>query len=163
MRKLTLLLGFTVVCQLCFSQMSADDLIKEYKNKKGVEYVNVGGFLMKLGKMFMDDESKKEMKGMDIKKVTVLSLEECSPALRAEFAEKAKKMDTQKYELLMTAKEEDEMIYIYGISKKDYLKEVMILTIDSDECALIRMKGKFSLDQIKSNEYKVKITDGRFD
>lgn len=148
MKKILFFVLLACMCQISFAQ-DFDDLFKEYKHRDGVEYVKVGGFVMGAAKMFLPKEEKRELEGMNVKSVTILSLEDgCTPQMREQFAADVNNLKVKGYEDLLTAKEDKEVVHLWGKGKEDVIKDLVIFTQESDECALIRLTGKFSLKTI---------------
>ena len=87
MKKTIVTLAMFIACQGIFAQ-SIDDLFNYFKNKEGVEYVNIPPLMLKLGRLFMDKDGTdyRFMKG--INSVQVLDMEGCSSATQKNFSKK---------------------------------------------------------------------------
>ena len=105
MKKYVVALMLLAACQTSFAQ-SPESLYNNFKDEKGVESVHVSPLLMKLGRLFMDEEDKNNpvMKGID--SVTVLNLEESPLEVKERFAKEVKKLDLNGYETWIQAKED---------------------------------------------------------
>ena len=68
--------------------------------------------------------------------------------MREQFAADVKNLKVKGYENILTAKEDNEVVYLWGKGKDDLIKDLVIFTQEADECALIRLTGKFSLKTI---------------
>lgn len=137
-------------CQLGYAQ-TINDLFDEFEDEEGVDYVNISSTMMRLAKLFMSEEEKEEMEGADVKSIKVLSLEGCSSEVKARFREKAKNLNDKKFELLLKAKNDGTWANIYGIVKDEWVKALAVIAFDENDCALIYLKGTFSLQKIMEN------------
>lgn len=161
MKKYVVALMLLAVCQTSFAQ-SPESLYNYFKDEKGVESVHVPPLLMKLGRLFMDEEDKNNpvMKGID--SVTVLDLEESPKEVQERFAKEVKKLDLNGYETWIQAKEDGQNVKIIAKVKDDVVRELLVLSTGNDNCALVIMKGKIKREDIQAiiDDDKVMI-DGR--
>ena len=143
---------FTIVCAFIgmtsLSAQTVDDLFKEYKDKKGVECIQIPKAMMS-----MSSGMVKEKDGKDIIKkidhIRILNIEN-QPALCREFSEKAIQLKKKGYETMVNSNEDNEKTLILVKTKGDYISEMVILDIEPKECSLIQLRGKFSPTDIKS-------------
>ena len=71
--------------------------------------------------------------------------------VNAKLSEDVKKLVASgKFELLMEAKEEDEVMQIYIISEGDYVTSFVMLALEDDECSFICMEGKMLKEEMMS-------------
>ena len=105
---------------------SMDKLFNDFANQKNVTRVTVGPALMNISSLFTET--------MGVKSIEVLSFEECSN----------------------TVKDEGNRTKVMVRIDKDIIRELVILTTDGGEDALIRIKGKIKPSDIEKviNDHK---------
>ena len=161
MKKTIVTLAMFIACQGIFAQ-SIDDLFNHFKNKEGVEYVNIPPLMLKLGRLFMDKDGTdfRFMKG--INSVQVLDIEGCSSATRKELQQKVNELERNGYETLIQTKEKGNVVKMFAKMNDDAINELIIFFNDNGECGLTQLKGKIKKDDINVmiNEDKIMI-DGR--
>jgi len=161
MKKTIVTLAMMIACQGLFAQ-NIDDIFNKFKDKEGVEYVNIPSFVLKLGRVFMDKDTKdnKLMKG--VKTIKVLDMENCSPNIRKELQQEVNQLEQNGYETLVQTKEKDESVKLIAKMDKDAINELIVFFTENDECGLTLMKGKIKKEDINVmiNDDKIMI-DGR--
>lgn len=123
---------------------TVNGLFNRYEDEAGAEYINLGPLLMTFVKMIAADKSEEGRVIKSIKSVKVLDLEDCSKDVREEFAQKARNLNQEKMELLMQVKDDGENVGIWGKTKKNTVRQLLIITDDK----MVQIKGKFDLDKI---------------
>lgn len=139
--------GFLLAITL-YSQTTLNTLYRDFSNENNVEKVNLNGFIMALTRPFT-----KESIGSKITGISVLSLEECAPEVKARFNKSALNFRDKDYELFVNSNEEDEKVRIFLKFHKDAIREMVVMTM-GDSPTLIRLKGKINPADIEnlSNE-----------
>lgn len=143
---------FTIVCAFIgmtsLSAQTVDDLFKEYKDKKGVECIQIPKAMMSMASgMVKEKDGKDIIKKID--HIRILNIEN-QPALCREFSEKAIQLKKKGYETMVNSNEDNEKTLILVKTKGDYISEMVILDIEPKECSLIQLRGKFSPTDVKS-------------
>ena len=141
MKKYIAILILILFCQAGYSQ-SMDKLFNDFAKQKNVTHVTVGPFLMKISSLFTET--------MGVKSIEVLSFEEDD--LRAAI----KKLKDPNYETMVNANEEGNRTKVMVRIDKDIIRELVILTTDGGDDALIRIKGKIKPSDIEKviNDHK---------
>lgn len=124
-------------------------LFEKYHDAPGGDCVKVGSMLIKLGKMFSDEDDK-DAKVLDmVSEIVVLDLEESPDNIRGSFRKDCARLleDTSGYQLLMQAKDEGEELSIYVSTDNDGNIRELILVSDEDP-ALIYIKGQIPPEYI---------------
>ena len=136
MKKYIAILILILFCQAGYSQ-SMDKLFNDFAKQKNVTHVTVGPFLMKISSLFTET--------MGVKSIEVLSFEECG-----------KKLKDPNYETMVNANEEGNRTKVMVRIDKDIIRELVILTTDGGDDALIRIKGKIKPSDIEKviNDHK---------
>ena len=150
-----------IACQGIFAQ-SIDDIFNRFKDKDGVEYVNIPPIMLKLGRLFMDKDGTdyRLMKG--VKSIQVLDMEGCSSATQKELLQNVNGLRQNGYETLIQTKEKGNVVKLFAKMDEDAIKDLVIFFNDNDECGLTQIKGKIKKDDINVmiNDDKIMI-DGR--
>ena len=137
MKKYIAILILILFCQAGYSQ-SMDKLFNDFAKQKNVTHVTVGPFLMKISSLFTET--------MGVKSNTV------KDDLRAAI----KKLKDPNYETMVNANEEGNRTKVMVRIDKDIIRELVILTTDGGDDALIRIKGKIKPSDIEKviNDHK---------
>lgn len=147
MKKYIAILILILSCQAGYGQ-SMDKLFNDFANQKNVTRVTVGPFLMKLSSLFTET--------MGVKSIEVLSFEECSRTVKDDLRTAIRKLKDPNYETMVNANEGSSHTKIMVRIDKDIIRELIILTTDENDNALIRIKGKIKPSEIEKviNDHK---------
>ena len=139
-----------------------DAVYNEFKDVKGVESVSVSPFLMKFARLFMDSDDKNNPLIKGSHSVKVLDLEDCTKDIKKQFTQKVNQLEHNGYETWMQVKEDGENVKIIAKMEDQMIRELLILTTDNDDCALVLIKGKIRKEDIQAiiDDDKIMI-DGR--
>ena len=156
MKKIIATLALIIACQGIFAQ-NIDTLFSHYKDKEGADYMNIPSLMLKFMRTFTksnNDKSYHFIKG--IKSVKVLDMEDCTPEVRTNFLQEAKKLKLSGYETLVQTKEDGEEVTLLTKMDDEAISELIILITGKNECGLTLMKGK-----IKKEVINVMMTDDK--
>ena len=123
---------------------TVNGLFNRYEDEPGAECKNLGPLLMGLVKTFAADKSEEGRVIKSIKSVKVLDLEECTPEVKREFAQKVRNLKPGGMEVLMQVKNGKKNVSIWGKTRRNTVRQLLIVTDDK----MVRIKGKFDLDKI---------------
>ena len=139
-----------------------DAVYNEFKDVKGVESVSVSPFLMKFARLFMDSDDKNDPLIKGTHSVKILDLEECTKDIKKQFTQKVNQLQHNGYEIWLQAKKDGENVKIIAKKEDQIIRELLVLTIDNDDCALVLIKGKIRQEDIQAiiDDDKIMI-DGR--
>ena len=129
MKKYIAILILILSCQAGYSQ-SMDKLFNDFANQKNVTRVTIGPFLMKISSLFT--ETKNDLR-------TAI-----------------KKLKDPNYETMVNSNEGGSRTKVMVRIDKDIIRELVILTTDGGDDALIRIKGKIKPSDIEKviNDHK---------
>lgn len=145
-RTLLILIALLAMATTGMAQQTVNGLFNRYEDKAGAEYKNLGSLLMGIIKTFAADKSEEGQVIKSIKSIKVLDLEECTPEVKQEFAQKARNLKPRGMELLMQMKDDGENVCIWGKMKKETVRQLLIVTDDK----MVKIKGKFDLNGISN-------------
>lgn len=162
MKKTILMLAVLLVPVMTFavdpggkiSRRKVSSLVSQYRNKQGVEVFDLGylGTSLLKGVMALVDGNDKDtrdalmaLKGL--KGLTVFSYEEASEELKRTINGKLERI-LQGVDLLMEAKDEGEMMRLYGTYNEKTGKVSDVGIFVPTDGAFIYLVGSFNLDDI---------------
>ena len=149
MKRILILFVFSVSV-LGSSAQSVEALFRQYKSEKNVEYIHIPRFIMSMAKMLTKAELEEAKALKAISSIRVLSLEECSPIVRQNFQKTLQTFQPSGYTPIIFSKEADETNYIYVKEKKGYIRELLILSADKQDGAIVHIKGRISPDEVNT-------------
>ena len=147
MKRILILFAFSISV-LGSSAQSVEALFRQYKSEKNVEYIHIPRFIMSMAKMLTKAELEEAKALKAISSIRVLSLEECSPIVRQNFQKTLQTFHPSGYTPIIFSKEADETNYIYVKEKKGYIRELLILSADKQDGAIVHIKGRISPDEV---------------
>lgn len=137
----------SVVFALQVQGQTVDGLIGHYSKAVNVDKVSIGRFgwnFVKLAAL-----GNKEMSiAKKISSVQVMDLSECDEDVKNKFVDEVEKLNDNNYELLMKVKDDEDEVLILSKTEKSKIREFVV--ISKNDPAVIRLKGKFDLDDIVS-------------
>lgn len=146
MRKFLFTLWMLVVCCAGYAQ-TIDALFDEFAGERNADCVKVSPLMMSIGKMFCKHDEG--MEGLHkIRSVKVLDLGECSAKVKERFNGKVRKLNQKGYEELMRVNDEGDKVRILMKTKKNVIRELLVVCSGNDDCTLIQINGKFAQDDI---------------
>ena len=130
---------FLFTLSLSASSKTLDDILSEFAKAPHAEKMNLRRFLFSSLRVMNwgDKDINKKVNSM-----SVLDLESCSTETKLQFADQIENMEMNEYEVLMKVKDDDDSVLIMSKSKKDKIKELVIITINDP--TIIRLKGSFT-------------------
>lgn len=129
--------------------------IHEYRHCEGVELVHLGGFATAACKGFLRLAAKSDpdatealalLKG--VKRLTVLDYDDAPAAVKEKMSSKLERI-LDGSELLMEAKDGDDVMKMYGVTAKDGGSVSDFVLFAPGDCALICVFGKVSMNAIQ--------------
>lgn len=147
MKKIIYIFTFILI-SLSVSAQGVDRLITDYSKLPHVENVNIRKFLFSILKSVIPKDKESSNILNKISSIHVIDLSNCSPPDKARFADSVENLKENKYELLMKVKDKDDKVLIYSKSKKNKIREFVIICSENKEPTIVQLKGKFSLDDL---------------
>ena len=149
MKRILILFAFAISV-LGASAQSVEALFRQYKSEKNVEYLHIPHFIMSMAKMLTKTELEEAKALKAISSIRVLSLEECSPIVRQNFQKTLQTFHPSGYTPIIFSKEADETNYIYVKEKKGYIRELLILSADKQDGAIVHIKGRIKPEEVNT-------------
>lgn len=98
---------------------------------------------MFFAKPFMEKQTDSK-----ISSIRVLSLEDCSDAVKQRFNNSLLQFNDDQYELFLSANEEDEKVRLFLKFKNNKIREMVVMTM-GESPTLVQLKGKINLSDIE--------------
>ena len=139
MKKIFTLFALTFLLATNSMAQTAADIFNEFKDKPNVQFVSLPKTLMSLAANGVEDENKKELlKKMD--SIVILSIEDDDQLVK-QFEKKVKNLSKKGYEQMVNSNDDGEKAQILVKTKGDAITEMLVISIDGDECALVQICG----------------------
>lgn len=147
MKKYIAILILILFCQAGYSQ-SMDKLFNDFAKQDNVTRVTVGPFLMKISSMFTET--------MGVSSIEVLSFDECGSTVKENLRTAIKQLKDPNFETMVTSNEGGSHTKVMVRIDKEMIRELVVLTTDGGDDALIRIKGKIKPSDIERvvNDHK---------
>ena len=147
MKKYIAILILILFCQAGYSQ-SMDKLFNDFAKQDNVTRVTVGPFLMKISSMFTET--------MGVSSIEVLPFDECGSTVKENLRTAIKQLKDPNFETMVTSNEGGSRTKVMVRIDKEMIRELVILTTDGGDDALIRIKGKIKPSDIERvvNDHK---------
>ena len=139
MKKIFTLFALILLLATNSMAQTAADIFNEFKDKPNVQFVSLPKTLMSLAANGVEDENKKELlKKMD--SIVILSIEDDDQLVK-QFEKKVKNLSKKGYEQMVNSNDDGEKAQILVKTKGDAITEMLVISIEDDECALVQICG----------------------
>ena len=139
MKKIFTLFALTLLLATNSMAQTAADIFNEFKDKPNVQFVSLPKTLMSLAANGVEDDNKKELlKKMD--SIVILSIEDDDQLVK-QFEKKVKNLSKKGYEQMVNSNDDGEKAQILVKTKGDAITEMLVISIEDDECALVQICG----------------------
>ena len=106
--------------------------------------------MMRLGAVFLKNkEANLSHIAKGINSVLVLDLDDCSKDVKQRFASAVDSLNDNAYTSVMETNDGDDHVRILGKPDGNDLRDVVIISIDNDDCTLVRLEGKVKGKDVK--------------
>lgn len=147
MKKIIFTLVLMLTAATNLSAQTVDDIFNAFKDKPNVQFVNIPKALMSMASGAVEDNEKKELlKKMDSLRVLGIEGDE---DLAKQFLEKVQKLSKKGYEQMVNSNEDGEKAQILVKTKDDAITEMLVISIDGSECALVQICGNIRPEDVK--------------
>ena len=139
MKKIFTLFALILLLATNSMAQTATDIFNEFKDKPNVQFVSLPKTLMSLAANGVEDENKKELlKKMD--SIVILSIEDDNQLVK-QFEKKVKNLSKKGYEQMVNSNDDGEKAQILVKTKGDAITEMLVISIEDNECALVQICG----------------------
>lgn len=139
MKKIFTLFALTLLLATNSMAQTATDIFNEFKDKPNAQFVSLPKTLMSLAANGVEDENKKELlKKMD--SIVILSIEDDDQLVK-QFEKKVKNLSKKGYEQMVNSNDDGEKAQILVKTKGDAITEMLVISIEDNECALVQICG----------------------
>ena len=139
MKKIFTLFAMMLLLATNSMAQTAADIFNEFKDKPNVQFVSLPKTLMSLAANGVEDDNKKELlKKMD--SIVILSIEDDNQLVK-QFEKKVKNLSKKGYEQMVNSNDDGEKAQILVKTKGDAITEMLVISIEDNECALVQICG----------------------
>ena len=150
MKKIVVLVVMMTLMLQGAAAQTVESLINTFSTEKGVEKTHVGKAMMRLGAVFLKNkEANLSHIAKGINSILVLDLDDCSKDVKQRFASAVDSLNDNAYTSVMETNDGDDRVRILGKPDGNDLRDVVIISIDNDDCALVRLEGKVKGKDVK--------------
>ena len=136
-------------CQL--NSSNTENIIRQFSNSKDVQKIHIGSVGMFFIKMFVPD-SEFHSATKNVTSLEVLTLkEDCPKEKKDSYRNKLKTLkDSQNYTTLLAVKDGDDNVRIMIKKEKDMIRELIIITCDSEDVVVVKLMGKIKESDLET-------------
>jgi len=139
-KKMNLMLALLIYVATSAMAQTVDHLFNEFKGKPNVEYIDVPKSMMGLAAGSVKGEKGAELL-KKIDSIRILSFEG-NKQLKAKFEKRVETLSKKGYEQMVNSSEEGEKAQVLVKTEGETVTEMLVVSIDGDECALVQICGK---------------------
>lgn len=142
-------LFIAVLTALSISVTAKDDygiLFSKYAKEGNSESIRLGPLMMSFARMAADDNEDTQFLS-HIKSIQILSLDECSENVKANFRRDVEKISTDGGELLMEIEDGEDQLQIFAHKNGDTITSFVMINVGDDPC-LLKMTGSIQESEI---------------
>ena len=147
MRKIILAIVCSITCVINLSAQTVYELFKDFKDKQGVECVELPKEMLAMALEKSNKENRKDIV-KKINNIRALHIEK-NDDLCQDFSQKATKLKKNGYETMVNSTEDNEKALILVKSEGESITDIVVLEIEASECTLVEIKGDFNSSDIK--------------
>ena len=155
MRKIIVIMALMFGFQMSQAQ-TVDGIIREFRSEEDAVCVKVPWLPMRLVGLFADDEAGRVIR--HISSIRVLDLSDCSQQVQERFAAELQKLKMKGYEPLLTVKDDDSHIKMWGKMNDERISELVIGVSGDGDATLCCIKGNLTMDDLNVSMSKNNIT-----
>ncbi|AEA21400.1 DUF4252 domain-containing protein [Prevotella denticola] len=146
--KRVLILFILAISVLDISAQSVEGLIRQYRHEKHADYVHIPRLVMSMARLFVKEDTEDAKVVKAVSSIRVLDLEDCPAAVRENFRKTLSTFRPAGYTPVIFNKEADATSRIYIREKKGYVRELLILSADNTDGAIVQIKGKIRPEDV---------------
>ncbi|HVN59555.1 MAG TPA: DUF4252 domain-containing protein [Bacteroidales bacterium] len=149
MKKIIGIIAAALVTLSVNGQKSIDDLFARYAGKDGFTTVTINGNLLKLAKLFDNEDSDRSEMPANISVIRILSQEDGNDGKVENFYDAViKDIDLTKYDEFMQVKEKDQQLKMLVRTEGKKFTEFLLISGGRDN-AIIQIKGSMSFEEAR--------------
>jgi len=144
MKHIFMVLVCCLMAMTLHSQTTLNDIYREFSHESNVSKVNLNGVMMFFARPFIENETGSKISG-----IRLLSLDECSDAVKQRFNDSLLRFNDDQYELFLSSNEDDEKVRLFLKFKDNRIREMVVMTMGENP-ALVQLKGEINLSDIEN-------------
>ena len=136
----------TTVSGFAAAAHDVDAVFSEFAEADNATYVKVNPFMMWLSRAFVSGDEAKIVR--KVKSVRVLDMDDCSMTVKSRFKERVDALGNGGLEEIVRVNDDGEHVRILAKVEKDEIRKMLVVCTSGDDCTLVEINGKFSMDDI---------------
>ena len=148
--KRFIIIAILALCTLSASAQSVKGLIEQYRHEKNVIHLHITPALMSFLKVLAKSHSDDSKALKAVSSFRILVFDDYDSIVKSRFRNTVQTFHPKGYTPIIYNKQADETNYVYLKEKKGCIREVLILAIDKEDGAIVRIKGKISPNDVDS-------------
>lgn len=143
MARRIILAALMALMTMSAGAQSAKSLISEFRHAKGAEYVHVPRLLFSIaGRMAKKEDAEQAALTKSLHSIRTLQIDNCKDKTRRKIMERASKLSKSGYLEIIRSNEDGESNIIMTLSRKDELRELVIVSCEKKECSIVLITGR---------------------
>lgn len=127
---------------------TAEDILKEFKQEKDVEFVHMPSLITKLALRTGGQKTKKLRRAIDT--IDIVNLGNCSGKVKSRFAKEVTKLlDNDEYEEIAIHSAGKEQTHVMFRTEGEDITEIVIAAVEKKDAAFVRITGLITHDDIE--------------
>lgn len=145
-------LSVILVCALVFTGCSTSktysDIINDFRQADGSEYVNIPSALLKAGTAMLPKGDISDL-ARSITSIRILNLSNCSDRVKKRFIKTLSNANDAGYEPFMATNSKYEQTRVLTRSDDDYVREILIASAEYGSCDIVQVMGKIKMEDVQ--------------
>lgn len=145
-------LSVVLVCALVFTGCSTSktysDIINDFRQADGSEYVNIPSALLKAGTAMLPKSDIGDL-ARSITSIRILNLSSCSDRVKKRFIKNLSNANDSGYEPFMATNSKYEQTRVLTRSDDDYVREILIASAEYGSCDIVQVMGKIKMEDVQ--------------
>jgi len=143
-----LLIALSAILTSCNTSKTYADIINEFRNERGAEYVSVPKALLKVGTAVLPKGDAGNI-ARSISSVRMLTLDECSQRVKNRFLRRLENANEDGYEPFVQTNDRYEQTRVLMRMDDNYVREILIASADLNDCQIVQVTGKVRLEDVQ--------------
>ena len=154
MKKITMLLLLAVMMVQSLAAKTVKEIINDYREENKAEYTYVSPAMMMMVRLAASKYSPETGEVLkNVSSVSILRLNACKSKVKKKLIKEMDKLDETEYQPMVmngAAKSSaDKDFKVLVKADLDAVSEIVVLHASDDDCSLIQVDGKISMDDIQ--------------
>lgn len=132
----------------CSSSKTYSDIINDFRQADGSEYVSIPTALLKAGTAMLPKGDISDL-ARSINSVRILNLSNCSDRVKKRFIHALSNANDTGYEPFVSTNGKYEQTRVLTRSDDDYVREILIASAEYGSCDIVQVMGKIKMEDVQ--------------